>query len=509
MNFFDKLTAAVARNHSLLCVGLDPDPAKIPAAYLGDDGEIAAILRWNQAVIAQTADLVCAFKPNIAFYEALGLLGLQLLHDTLAAIPDDIPVILDCKRGDIGSTAAAYAKAAFEQWGVDAVTLSPYLGRDSIDPFAAYADKGLFVLCHTSNPSAGELQGLGVGDWGLGVGDWGLGIRDWGLGIGNPSDPNPQSPIPNPLYLRVAETATSWSPNVGLVVGATYPQALADVRAVAPDAWFLVPGIGAQGGDLEASLQAGLRADGLGLIISSSRGICAAADHRAAAEETRAKIEDSRLKIGATPNSHPPVPNPQSPDLQSLIFNLQSLEAIKFGTFTLASGIQSPIYVDLRLLVSRPRLLAQAAQEYARLLADLPCDRIAGVPYAALPIGTAVALAADVPLIYPRKEVKAYGLGKDFEGAWQPGDRIVIIEDLITSGGSTVKTAQRLREAGLIVEHAIVLIDREQGGVANLAAAGITAHAVFTLTEILEALTAAGRLSAEKRAEVLAFIAKS
>ena len=150
-----------------------------------------------------------------------------------------------------------------------------------------------------------------------------------------------------------------------------------------------------------------------------------------------------------------------------------------------------------------------SAQEYARLLADLPCDRIAGVPYAALPIGTAVALAADVPLIYPRKEVKAYGLGKDIEGAWQPGDRVVIIEDLITSGGSTVKTAQRLREAGLIVEHAIVLIDREQGGVANLAAAGITAHAVFTLTEILEALTAAGRLSAEKRAEVLAFIAKS
>ena len=475
MNFFDKLTAAAKRNHSLLCVGLDPDPTKIPARYRGEDGDIAGILRWNRAVIEQTADLVCAFKPNIAFYEALGLPGLQLLHDTLAAIPDDIPVILDCKRGDIGSTAAAYAKAAFAQWGVDAVTLSPYLGRDSIDPFAAYTDKGLFVLCHTSNPSAGEFQKLNT---------------------------------PDPLFLAVAETATSWSPNVGLVVGATYPQALADVRAVAPDAWFLVPGIGAQGGDLEASLAAGLRADGLGLIISSSRGICSAADHRAAAEETRGAIEKSKLKIE---NSTPTPPIAQSPNLpisQSLISGLHDLEAIKFGNFTLASGIQSPIYVDLRLLVSRPRLLAQAAQEYARLLADLPCERVAGVPYAALPIGTAVALAADVPLIYPRKEVKAYGLGKDIEGAWQAGDRVVIIEDLITSGGSTVKTAQRLREAGLIVEHAIVLIDREQGGVENLAAASITVHAVFTLTEILDSLTQAGRLSAEKQAEVLAFIGK-
>ncbi len=467
MNFFDKLTAAVERNQSLLCVGLDPDPTKIPLRYQGEDGDIAAILRWNQAVIAQTADLVCAFKPNIAFYEALGLPGLQLLHDTLAAIPAHIPVILDCKRGDIGSTAAAYAKAAFEQWGVDAVTLSPYLGRDSIDPFAAYADKGLFVLCHTSNPSAGEFQKLNHRQRSPHPLSWWPrpphpGPPTWGWWWGRP--------IPRPWRMcgPWPRTPGSWSP------------------ASAPRAEIWKP-----------SLEAGLRADGLGLIISSSRGICLAADHRAAAEETRQQIENSKLKI-----ENSSVTNTQSPNRpisQSLISGLHDLEAIKFGTFTLASGMQSPIYVDLRLLVSRPRLLAQAAQEYARLLADLPCDRVAGVPYAALPIGTAVALAADVPLIYPRKEAKAYGLGKDIEGAWQPGDRIVIIEDLITSGGSTVKTAQRLREAGLIVEHAIVLIDREQGGVENLAAAGITAHAVFTLSEILETLTA-GRTPQRRKA---------
>ena len=140
------------------------------------------------------------------------------------------------------------------------------------------------------------------------------------------------------------------------------------------------------------------------------------------------------------------------------------------------------------------------------VLAGIECERIAGVPYAALPIGTAVSLTADVPMIYPRKEVKAHGLGKDIEGAWEEGDRVVIIEDLITSGGSTVKSAERLRAAGLVVEHAIVLIDREQGGVENLAAAGITAHSVVKLSEILDILVDAGRLASDKREEIMALI---
>jgi orotate phosphoribosyltransferase len=168
--------------------------------------------------------------------------------------------------------------------------------------------------------------------------------------------------------------------------------------------------------------------------------------------------------------------------------------------------MQSPIYIDLRLLVSQPKLLALAAAAYAALLADLPCDRIAGVPYAALPIGTAVALAADKPLIYPRKEAKAHGLGKDIEGAWQPGERVVVIEDLITKGGSTLQTVERLRTVGLLVEHVIVLIDREQGGIANLAAAGVTAHAVFTVSEVLATLVQTGKLDGTKQQEVLEFI---
>jgi uridine monophosphate synthetase len=486
-DFFTELAAAAQRNQSLLCIGLDPAPDQIPARYREQAATVAdAILAWNRAIIAQTADLVCAYKPNIAFYEALGAAGMDALRATLAAIPPEIPVILDAKRGDIGSTAAAYAAACFEELQVDAVTLSPYLGRDSIDAFARYAGKGLFVLCHTSNPSAGEFQTLEIADW-------------------RSLDREPNQP----LYVHVARTAVSWSPNVGLVVGATFPEAVARVRAATPDAWFLVPGIGAQSGDLAATLAAGLRADGLGAVINASRSIANAADPRTAAQEMRDAINTVRHALAqqaaAPANAAPAVDGA----LRRLVLELADLGAVRFGSFTLASGIQSPIYIDLRLLVSRPALLARAAEAYAARLAGVPCDRIAGVPYAALPIGTAVAIAADKPLIYPRKEAKDHGLGKLIEGAWIAGDRVAIIEDLITSGGSTIKTAATLRAAGLVVEHALVLIDREQGGPANLAAEGITAHAVLTLTQILDILVAAGRLDAAKRQEVLTFLGKS
>lgn len=274
MSFFKKLDAAIEQKNSLLCVGLDPNPKQIPARYgepVSNEACIDAIYQWNRAIIESTADLVCTYKPNIAFYEALGEPGLALLRRTLALIPADIPILLDAKRGDIGSTAAAYARACFEDLQVDAVTLSPYLGRDSIDPFAAYADKGLFVLCHTSNPSAGDFQKLEISDWQMLDRE-----ENW------------------PLYLHVARAAVNWSPNVGLVVGATYPEAMQAVRSVAPNAWFLVPGIGTQGGDLAGTMGAGLRADQRGLIINVSRGVSLADDHRAAAEGFRNSINQAR-----------------------------------------------------------------------------------------------------------------------------------------------------------------------------------------------------------------------
>lgn len=474
--FFTKLTATAQRNDSLLCVGLDPVPSQIPAQYRdAHPNDIpAAMLAWNLAVVNATRDLVCCYKPNIAFYEALGEEGMRVLRATMAAIQPEVPVLLDAKRGDIGTTAEAYALALFDELGADAVTLAPYLGYDSVAPFAAYADRGLFVLAHTSNPSAPTFQHVRVGD----------DDRD--------------------LYLRVAEEAITWSPNVALVTGATFPEEIGAIRAVAPDRWFLVPGIGAQGGDLEGTLAAGLRPDGLGLILSASRAVACAADPRAAALALRDAInaERERLKHDAQPGSHVSRLTSQ----ESLILALHDLGAVKFGSFTLASGMQSPIYIDLRLLVSKPSLLAQAAREYAAILRAVEADRICGVPYAALPIGTAVALESDVPLIYPRKEVKQHGLGKEIEGAWQGGERVVMIEDLITSGGSTIESAERLRAAGLVVEDAIVLIDRQQGGVQKLAEAGIRAYAVFTVSQMLATLVAEGRLSAEKYGEILEWL---
>jgi uridine monophosphate synthetase len=480
--FFAKLQAAVERNNSLLCVGLDPQPDQLPAAFQRRDRSITeAILDWNLAVIGATQHLVCAYKPNIAFYEALGRPGLDLLRATLDAIPDGIPTILDAKRGDIGSTATAYAKAIFDEWRVDAVTLSPYLGRDSLEPFFRYADKGLFVLCHTSNPGAGDLQELDIDN------------RRSGSGAAN-----------QPLFVHVARSAPGWSPNVGLVVGATFPAALRSVRTAAPGTWFLVPGIGAQGGDLEATVAAGIRADGSGILVNASRGVALAEDPEAAARTLRDAINTARHAAQAQQASTPSPAQP--PRDHRLVEGLTDLQAIKFGDFTLASGAQSPFYIDLRLLVSDPALLAEAAAGYAAILANLDCDRIAGVPYAALPIATAVSLQTGVPLVYLRKEAKTHGLGKDIEGAFQPGEKVVIVEDLITSGGSTIQNAERLRAAGLIVEHVIVLIDREQGGAANLAKAGITAHAVFTLTTILDQLEQSGRLAVERSAEVRAFV---
>lgn len=252
-SFFEKLHAAIGQNDSLLCVGLDPRPELIPGRDL---------LAFNQRIIEDTADLACAYKPNSAFYEAQGLEGLEALQQTINYIhhTTDVPVILDAKRGDIGSTAEAYAHAAFDVWRADAVTVNPYLGHDSLSPFLKRHDKGVFVLCHTSNPSAGEFQTLSIGD--------------------------------HQLYEIVAQRAVKWNTqgNLGLVVGATHPQELVAVRRIAPHMWLLVPGIGAQGGDLEATLSTGLRSDGLGLIISASRSITYADDPRQAALALRNQI---------------------------------------------------------------------------------------------------------------------------------------------------------------------------------------------------------------------------
>ena len=300
---------------------------------------------------------------------------------------------------------------------------------------------------------------------------------------------------------------------IGLVVGATQPQALARVRALLAGrpCWILAPGVGAQGGDLRAALAAGLDADGSGLLIPVSRHVIYADDPRAAARKLRDEIEEGRGRIPQrmkTTNgeerslpSFPSFPSFPSPHLP-LILALHDAGCVQFGQFTLASGVQSPIYLDLRRMASYPGLLRMAAAAYADLLRPLRYDRLAAVPYAALTIGTAVALATDKPLIYPRKEVKAYGTGRAVEGDFQPGQRAAVIEDLVTSAGSVLTAIQTLEAAGLAVSDVVVLIDREQGGPQNLAAAGYRLHAALTLSQIVAALEAAGRITSTEASAV-------
>ena len=243
MNFMQSLRDRWTSANSLVCVGLDPEPAKFPARF-ADDRD--AVFNFCRAIVDATAQSVCCFKPQIAHFAALGAEdALQRLIAHVHEAHPGIPVILDAKRGDIGSTARHYAAEAFDRYEADAVTANPYLGRDSLQPFLDRADKGVVILCRTSNPGAGDLQDLVVADG-------------------------------RPLYQHVAgKIARKWNTNgnCALVVGATWPAQLHEVRTLVGDVPFLVPGVGAQGGDIEAVVTNAKTADGTGLVVSSSRAI--------------------------------------------------------------------------------------------------------------------------------------------------------------------------------------------------------------------------------------------
>jgi orotidine-5'-phosphate decarboxylase len=273
--FGERLQRATERANSLVCVGLDPDPTRFPD-HLRDERDIgSAIVQFNSGIIEATRDLVCAYKPNLGFYLAHGEAGVAALVATRRLIPPEIPVILDAKIGDIDSTAAAYAHGVFDVWGFDAVTVNPYLGQDSLAPFLVRADRGVIILCKTSNQGSGDLQNL---------------ITRTG-------------PDEQPLYLAVADRIAAWAERaaatVGLVVGATYPAELAAIRARCPNLPILLPGIGAQGGDLETAVRAGLDPRHAGLIISSSRGIIHAASGPDFADRAREAAGRLRNAINA------------------------------------------------------------------------------------------------------------------------------------------------------------------------------------------------------------------
>ncbi len=449
-SFFDRLDARARFTGSLLCVGLDPHPAMLPRA----DAQAARdeCLRLIEA----TKRCACAFKVNSAFFEVYGAPGWEALKQVIRAAPPEIPVILDAKRGDIASTAAAYARAAFEELGADGLTVSPYLGPDALAPFLAFQGKGVFLLCKTSNPGGDELQTL-------------------------------PAPGGEPLYVHVARRALTWAGEIpiGFVVGATDPEALAEVRQAAPQSWILAPGVGAQGGDLEHAVACAVREDGLGMLVAVSRTLAAAEDPAEEARRLVARIEAARASRGSRPR------------LTRLAGELVSTGCVVFGEFRLRSGEVSPIYLDLRRMASHPSLLARAAAAYRPLLDAIPFDVLAGIPYAGLPIATALALQTGKPMIYPRREVKDYGTRAPVEGQFRPGDRAVLIDDVVTSGGSKVEAAERLREAGLEVSDVVVMVDRQAGGSASLERSGLRLHSVFTLAGLLDMWEADGSVAAD------------
>lgn len=604
MTFFEALESAARARGGPLCVGIDPriEPSARSREALGD---------YGRRVVDACAPYAAAFKPQLAFFECHGAPGWDALDDLLAHIRDidaDFPVILDAKRGDIGSTAEAYARSLLDRPGALAVTLSPYLGLESVQPFLRRAGGGLFVLCRTSNAGAGRLQEhrldngtplyLAVADEALswerqgapagpalragpestsaspsvgpeegapftrGEGPPGAAYsppRTGPAGAGNdPSAPGAAEPPGrigpaaagnDPSALGAAEPP----PRIGLVVAGNDLPALAAVRRRHPHAWFLAPGIGAQGGRPDEALGAGARHDGFGLLASASRSVADAPDPGRAARELKEAMDaaresllsgkrprtataadrpkgrplserSARLKRAAASSgaarparpapSEGPVPleAPAGPrrhlaalnqaERTELLTGLFRIGAFQTGEFTLKSGEVSPFYIDLRRLGADPRLMQLAGRAYASLLNDVDAVHIAGIPVAALPLAAAAALAAQMSLIYPRLEKKAHGSGAAVEGLWKPGERTVMLDDLITTGGSKREAAAVLREAGLIAENLVVLIERGTEGRRDMHRAGIRLKSWARIEDLADAGVRAGLLDSETASRV-------
>lgn len=271
-SFFSFLEKRVDDVSSLLCVGLDPHISDL------ESPTAASALKFCLNLVKQTARYASAYKPNAAFFEVFGAEGWNVLKEVVSRVKEEsykqgstIPVVLDAKRGDIASTAEAYAQSAFESLGVDGITLSPYLGKDSIEPFIQIREKGVFILCKTSNAGSGDLQDVPI--------------------VG--ADDHP----PLPMYIHVAKLAEQWNEknNVGIVVGATHLDAMKKIREAVPNLWFLTPGVGTQGADLEFAMKVGLRKDGKGMLIPVSRAISRANNPAKAAADLRDEMLGYRM----------------------------------------------------------------------------------------------------------------------------------------------------------------------------------------------------------------------
>ena len=474
MNFFEKLTQRIISNDTLLILGLDPNPEMMPQdqnTHQGQQSLIIALETWLKGVIEQTAGLVCAYKPTLGFYEALGSEGLDLLSRIIKAIPDEIPIILDAKHGDL-NTSTLFAKTIFEQWKVDAVTVSPYAGQDHIAPFLVYPDQGVFILCHTSNPSAVILQEY-------------------------PTDEAP-------FYLQVIKEAKTWATpeQLFLEVGTTNLEVIKKVRSLAPERLLLMRSIWSKGNDINEILKVSLNPMGNGVLIPIPQDFLKAQNLKEKVTNLNQDINEYRQNITQSLQNcelwSPNVCLLNSHPHQDLILQLYDIGCLLFGEYVQASGSTFSYYIDLRKIISKPQLFHQVLNAYGDILKTLNFERIAGIPYGSLPTATGLSLMLHHPMIYPRKEVKAHGTRRLIEGNFQPGEKVVIVDDILITGKSVKEGAEKLTSSGLIVEDIVVFIDHEQGVKDKLKKEGYNAYSVLTISEITETLYEAGRINEQQ-----------
>ncbi len=464
MNFSARLGAAIERNDSLLCVGLDPNPEWLPERWRHLP-LCEGLSAWLSETIDATAHLACAFKPTLGFFLALGPEGLTLLEQSLALVPAWVPVILDAKHADL-NTATAFARLAFERWGVDALTLCAPAGQDNAVPFLVYPERAVFVLASTANASAKALQNTGE----------------------------------TPPYLHLVSEARGWGTpdQLGFEVDARDPVRLARIRQAAPERLILARGIWDTGGGLVSALAAGLGAQGGGLLVPVPRRMLIDEAPDQQVQGLREEVNRLReLSIGNASACNLWVPdlcllNPEPH--ADLILQLFDIGCILFGEYIQASGLALPYYVDLRKIISNPQLFHRILAAYSGILRGLKFDRIAGIPYGSLPTASGLALQLNRPLIFPRKEVKAYGTRRLIEGHFEPGETAVVVDDILITGRSAVEGAAKLQSAGLVVRDIVVLIDHGHGVSERVAEQGFQAHAVLTIEEIAGTLYQAGRL---------------
>jgi uridine monophosphate synthetase len=471
MNFTAKLHQAIATNNSLLIVGLDPNPEMMPSEYFQSQDLLKDLETWLLWVIKSTSDRVCAYKPTLGFYQVLGVAGLELLTRILAAIPKSIPVILDAKHSDL-NTSTVFAKAIFEQWQVDAVTLTPYAGQDHAAPFLVYTDKAVFILAHTSNPKAEILQRY-------------------------PS-------LEQPFYLQVVQEAQSWATpeQLYLEVGTTNVEVLGRIRAIAPERTILLRSLWSKKNNLASLINIGLNSMGEGLLIPIPQDFLASDNLATEVANLNQKLNtyrEAKTNQGASCNlwtsdvclltSHP---------YQALILELFDIGCLLFGEYVQASGATFSYYIDLRKIISNPHLFNQVLDAYGDIVRQLEFDRIAGIPYGALPTATGLALNLQRPMIFPRKEVKAHGTRRLIEGNFHPGEKVVVIDDILISGKSVMEGAEKLKSAGLKIEDIVVFIDHEGGVKDRLKENGYRAHSVLSISEITDTLYEAGRIDREQ-----------